>query len=195
MKLSVQNARLAFPNIFKPATVNGEGEPAYSAALLLTNGAKISRFDEAKKKYVPVTIEDACDLVGQEKWGVKWPTVKKEIAAKDRFAYHDGDTKSQYDGFAGLIFITTRSQASVRPTVIDRDKTPLTAEDGRPYAGCYVNANIDLWPQDNSYGKRINAQLRGVQFSHDGDSFGGGTAASADEFEDVTDGAGADDLT
>ena len=35
MKLMIKNVRLAFPNLFKPTTVNGEGEPAYSASLIL----------------------------------------------------------------------------------------------------------------------------------------------------------------
>jgi len=194
MKLMIHNARLAFPNVFKPQAFDGD-EPAYSATLLLTDGSKITHFDEGKKKHLPISIEDACDLVGKEKWGTKWPAVKKELETKDRLAYHDGATKSQYDGFADLTFIATRSQVSTRPTVIDRDKTPLVEGDGRPYAGCYVNANIDLWPQDNKFGKRINAQLRGVQFYRDGDSFGGGSAASSDEFEDVSEGAEADDLS
>jgi hypothetical protein len=71
--------------------------------------------------------------------------------------------------------------------VIDRDKTPLTSADGRPYAGCFVNASVELWAQDNNFGKRINASLRGVQFFKDGDAFSGGGAASDDEFDSVED--------
>lgn len=183
MKLMINNVRLAFPQLFKPATVNGEGEPAYSAALLLA--ADHAQLD---------AIRAAQESVGKEKWGDKWPQVKKEIAAKDRYALHDGDTKSNYDGFEGNFFLSTRAKQSARPTVIDRNKTPLTEADGRPYAGCYVNASIELWAQDNAYGKRINAQLRGVQFLRDGDSFGGGSPASSDEFEEVAEGADADDL-
>jgi hypothetical protein len=79
--------------------------------------------------------------------------------------------------------------------VIDRDKSPLTAEDGKPYSGCYVNCSLELWAQDNSYGKRINAQLGGVQFFKDGDAFsGGGSAADADDFDEITEGADAESL-
>lgn len=182
-KLMLNNVRLAFPNLFKPTTVNGEGDPAYSAALLLT--ADHPQIEAIR------AAQEAC---GKEKWGDKWPQVKKEITAKDRFALHDGDTKSNYDGFEGNFFISSRAKQTARPTVIDRNKSPLTEADGRPYAGCYVNASIELWAQDNAYGKRINAQLRGVQFFRDGDSFGGGSPASSDEFESVEDGATADDL-
>jgi len=69
--------------------------------------------------------------------------------------------------------------------VIDGDKTILKEESGRPYSGCYVNANIEVWAQDNSFGKRINAQLKGVQFYRDGDAFSGSAPSSPDEFDDV----------
>ena len=49
----------------------------------------------------------------------------------------------------------------------------------------YVNGSIELWCQDNAYGKRINATLRGVQFLKDGEAFAGGGSASADEFDDL----------
>jgi len=45
-------------------------------------------------------------------------------------------------------------------------------ENGKPYAGCYVNMSIRLWAQDNQFGKRVNAQLRAVQFVKDGEAFG-----------------------
>lgn len=183
MKIMLNNVRLAFPNLFKPTTVNSEGEPAYSASFILT--ADHSQL---------AAIRAAQEVVGKEKWGEKWAAVKKEIAAKDRFALHDGDTKSQYDGFEGNFFVASRAKQSARPTVIDGNKHPLTEGDGRPYAGCFVNASIELWAQDNAYGKRINAQVRGVQFLRDGDSFGGGSPASSDEFETVADGATADEL-
>ena len=84
---------------------------------------------------------------------------------------------------------------TVRPTVVDRDRSPLTAQDGKPYSGSYVNVIIDVWAQDNSYGKRINAQLQGVQFVRDGEAFsGGGTSADASDFDEIADGADADDL-
>ena len=62
---------------------------------------------------------------------------------------------------------------------------------GRPYAGCYVNAVLEFWAQDNKFGKRVNATLMGVQFFRDGDAFSGGGAASDDDFDDVTSGADA----
>ena len=134
-------------------------------------------------------INAAIDQVAKDKWGAKADAVLKQMRATDKVALHSGDTKSQYDGYEGNMFVASRT--ATRPLVIDRDKSQLTAEDGKPYSGCYVNASVELWAQDNAYGKRVNAQLGGVQFFADGDAFaGGGSSADADDFDDI--GAGAD---
>lgn len=172
MKIRLSNVRLAFPVLFEAKTVNGEGKPAFSASFLL---------DPADPQVQ--AINNAIEQVAKEKWGARADAILKQLRSQDKTALHDGDIKSNYEGFAGRMYVSARSTA--RPLVIDKDKTPLTERDGRPYAGCYVNASIDLWAQDNNYGKRINASLRGVQFLRDGDAFAGGGAATEDEFDDV----------
>ncbi|MBB1161500.1 DUF2815 family protein [Aquariibacter albus] len=181
MKIKLNNVRLAFPALFEAKTVNGEGKPAFSAVLLL------SPTDPQVK-----AINAAIDQAGTEKWGAKAPAMLKQIRAGDKTFLHDGDLKSTYDGFEGRVYVSARNE--VRPLVIDADKTPLVAADGKPYAGCYVNATIDVWAMDNNYGKRVCATLMGVQFLRDGDSFAGGRSASADDFDDVSEGAGAESL-
>lgn len=181
MKLKLENVRLAFPVLFEPKTVNGEGKPAFSAALLIDPA-------DAQVK----AINAAIDQIAKEKWGAKVEAVLKTLRATDKVALHDGDLKSSYDGFPGNLYVSARS--TTRPLVIDKDKSPLTEQDGKPYAGCFVNASIELWAQDNNYGKRVNASLRGVQFLRDGDAFAGGGAASEEEFDEITEGATAGDL-
>lgn len=172
--IQLRNVRLAFPNLFTPSTVNGEGEPAFSASFLMS-----PTHPQVKE------IEAAIEAVARDKWGAKAEAVLKQLRAIDKTCLHDGDTKSQYAGYAGNLFVSARSPQERRPLVIDRDKSPLVAADGRIYAGCYVNASIEVWAQENSYGKRINANVRGVQFYADGDAFGGGSVADADEFDDL----------
>ena len=41
---------------------------------------------------------------------------------------------------------------------------------------------VELWAQDNQYGKGVNATLRGVQFYRDGQAFTGGRPLGEDEF-------------
>lgn len=181
MKLKLNNVRLAFPSLFEAKTVAGEGKPAHSATFLIEPG-------DAQVK----AINAAIDKVATEKWGAKAATMLASIRKADKTCLHDGDLKAAYEGFAGNLYISARNPA--RPTVLDADKTPLTQADGRPYAGCYVNAVLELWAQDNQYGKRVNATLMGVQFLRDGDSFSGGGVASADDFDDVAQGADAESL-
>lgn len=175
MKLLLKNVRLAFPNLWTATTVNGEGKPAFSASFLLPKNHP--QIEEIRK---------AMRSVAKAKWAAKADAVYAIAEKTDKLALHDGDTKAQYGGFEGNLFVASRSQ--VRPSVFGPDLSPLSESDGKPYAGCYVNANIEFWAQDNNYGKRINAQLRGVQFLRDGDSFGGGSGAAAeDEFENLAD--------
>ena len=47
-------------------------------------------------------------------------------------------------------------------------------------------AKVEIWAQNNKYGKGIRAELRGVQFYRDGDAFTAGGVAKADEFEDLS---------
>ncbi len=181
MKIKLTNVRIAFAEIFEAKTVQGEGKPSFSASFLID-----------PKDPQLATIEKAALEVAKQKWGAKADQVVKAAKGQDKWVTHDGDLKSQYAGFEGMIYINARNP--VRPLVIDRDKSPLTAEDGKPYAGCYVNASVELWAQDNQYGKRVNASLGGIQFVKDGDRFAGGSSADESDFDEITDGADADDL-
>jgi hypothetical protein len=173
--IMLKNVRLAFPNLWTPRPGKDGGKAKYGALLIL---------DPANPAIAQ--LNKMFEAVAKEKWGDKAATILKGLKAQDRLCLHDGDTKAQYAGFEGNMFVSANSD--IRPSVFDRNRVPLQPEDGKPYSGCYVNASIELWPQDNKdYGKRINAQLRGVQFVKDGDAFAAGTAASEDEFEDLAD--------
>lgn len=183
MQLRIENVRLAFPVLFTPRAADPAkpNDLSFSAAFIFPPDSP------ARKQ-----ISDAVRKVASEKWGAKAEEIIKNLAATDKLCLHNGDTKSQYEGYPGNFFINTRNKT--RPLVIDVNKSPLAEQDGKPYAGCYVNASIELWAQDNKYGKRVNASLRGVQFVRDGDAFAGGGAADADEFADMAEGATADSL-
>lgn len=173
MKIKLNAVRLSFPQLFEAKTVNGEGKPAFSAAFLIS-----------PKDPQIAMINTAISTVAAEKWGAKADAILKTIRAADKTCLHSGDLKSNYDGFEGMMYISARNP--LKPSVVDTNRSPLVAEDGRPYAGCYVNAVLELWTQDNNYGKRVNATLMGVQFYKDGESFVGGGVADAEDFDDLT---------
>ncbi len=182
-RVMLSNVRLSFPNLFEAKTVAGEGEPRYSAALMLeTDHPQLA------------AVNKAIEAIAAEKWNKTAAATLAGLRKTGKVALHDGDEKPQYDGFPGNWFISASAKPNARPTVVDANRAPLTEKDGKPYAGCYVNASVEFWAQDNQWGKRINCTLRGVQFLRDGDAFSAGRPADSDEFADVSEGAAADDI-
>jgi len=174
MIVKLKDVRIAFcQNLFKAGSLN-DGEPRFSSTFLIPK-------DDAQVKMVKQTILD----VAREKWADKAETVLRSLYADNKVCLKDGDIKSEYEGFTDCMFIAANSKNA--PKVFDRDRTELAETSGRPYAGCYVNASIEIWAQANNFGKRVNAKLRGVQFVRDGDAFAGGAPATADEFDDLSD--------
>lgn len=183
----VMGARLAFAEgIFNKKGIAGDPDstPRYNCGLILPPTDK-----QVKE------IEDACEeLVLNHDWkgDADAADVLRLLKKKDRLAIHDGDDKQKYAGFPGNFYLSPSSDS--RPTVVDRDRTPLTEKDGRIYSGCYVNAKVELWVQDNKWGQRVNASLLGVQFVNDGDAFGSGSPpANPDDFPDLDAGEGGED--
>lgn len=179
MKVQLQGVRIAFATLFDPKRVGDAEEKRFSAAFVIEPGSA-----NAKK------LEEAVQAVATEKWGKKAVGMLAELRKKGKVCYQHEPLKDSageiYDGFEGAHAVNAgQGETKGKPLVIDRDRTQLDAKSGRPYSGCYVNALIDVWAQDNQFGQRVNAQLKGVQFVKDGDAFGGGAPAKPDEFEDL----------
>lgn len=169
----LNDVRLSFANaLFEAKQVQGQGDAKYSASFIIpANHPAVAVIKATMKK------------VAEEKWGAKAAEVFMALKAGDKLALRDGDTKPQYEGYKGNLFLNASNK--IKPLVIDGNKSPLQASSGKPYAGCYVNASVELWPQDNQFGKRINATLKGVQFLRDGPRLAGGGVASAEDFEAI----------
>ena len=167
-KITLKNVRLSFPSLWSTEIYNGVDTEKFGATFLIEKDDK-----QAK------VLKDAIKAVAEEKFG-------KNLPKSLKYCLVDGDEKD-YDGYANMWAI--KASTKKRPTVIDRQKSPVVESDGTVYAGCYVNASIDIWAMDNSYGKRILASLNGVQFFKDGDSFssGGNVLDDFDSFDDGED--------
>jgi hypothetical protein len=163
--LLIKNARLSFPNLFKPAAFDSNQDPRFGATFILPA-------DDPQVKEIEAAVKAAV----KDKWNGKTPPGLKTFL-------RDGSEKSHLGGFGpGTVFFNANSPQDKRPGVYDRQGRPVLESDGKIYAGCYVNVRIEVWAQDNQYGKRINASLSGVQFYRDGEAFGGGRPAQADDF-------------
>jgi hypothetical protein len=184
MKVKLNNVRLSFPDLFEAKHFDGKGAFTYGAQFLIEPG---SAEDKA--------VEAALIAVAKEKWGAKATAMLAAAkASPQKICYVNGDTKG-YEGYAGMMALSAkRPQNKGRPGVYDRDKSPLNVEDGKPYAGCFVNASVEFWAQDNSFGKALRCTLVGVQFAADGDAFSAGSKADPDDFDDMGEGSDADPL-
>lgn len=184
-RVVLKNVRIAFPRLARPEQVNGEGAPAYSAAFILETDTP--EFEENEK-----AVRAALKAAASDKWGAKADAILKTLESQGKVALHDGDTKSDVDGYAGNLFINARAGGSAPPGLYRRDRTAISREENANgvspaemeiYGGCYVNVILNIWAQDNKFGKRINASLSGVQFNADGVPFAGTPPAKANDFE------------
>lgn len=170
--------RLAFPRIDKPEAFQGQGEPRFSAALIVEPNS-----DSHKK------ILNAAKAAADAKWPGKGEAALKTLRAQNKLCFYDGDMKEDTDGFAGNVIINANTPQNQPPSLVvtrnGRNERLDRETQSVIYGGCYVNMIVEIWAQDNQWGKRINAQLSGIQFVKDGDAFGGGRPASEDEFEAV----------
>ena len=167
--IALKNVRLSFARLFKPKAFQEGQDPRYEATFLLDpsnadHAATISTIRAQAKKMIEDGGYDAEDF---------------------KLCFGKGD-KKKYDGYKGMIYVSTNNRT--RPTVVTRNRTPVQeGEPEAPYSGCYVNGSITLWLQDNKFGKRINANLRAVQFVKDGPAFGVQPVDPEEEFEALGD--------
>ena len=158
---------MSFPSLFATEVYGGEDTGKYAATFLIP---------KSDTKTV-ATIEQACKQALIEKYG------EGKIPKGFKLPLVDGDDK-EYQGYADHVCI--KASTKKRPTLVNRDKTPIVEEDGILYGGCYVNASIDVWVMDNQYGKKVLASLNAIQFVKDGEAFGN-ASNGADDFEDLDD--------
>lgn len=168
-KILLKNVRISFPSIFQKAVFDGT-VGKYECTFL------IDKSDEKLKAQLDAAIAEVIKASGIK-------------VAGDKICLKNGDD-STYDGYAGTWSL--KAANSKRPTLINRDKSPIIEDDELLYAGAYCNAVIDFWVMNNAFGKRVNANLHGIQFVKHGEPFGAGNIDVFDDFDDL-DGDGSDD--
>ena len=160
--MKLQNVRLSFHSIFEKSVYDGN-EGKYEATFLIPKKNK-ELYKKIKTKIDTIILNS----------GLKIST--------DRICLKDGDEK-EYDGYKDHFYL--KASSLKRPLVLNRDRTPLTADDEVIYSGCIVNAVIDFWLQNNKYGKRINSNLYGLQFVKDDEPFGMCSGDAFNQFESL----------
>lgn len=165
----IKNVRLSYEHVFEP-WAKEEGKPKKFSAVALI--PKDTHAEEVKKLQEMMTNLQKTEL--------------KQRVAADKLCITDGDLSGK-DEYAGMWVLKTSEK--LRPTVLDRDgRTPIVASDDKVYSGCFINLMFRFWVQNNQHGKRINANLVGVQFKDHGEKFSNVQRPAADEMFDAEEG-------
>ena len=179
--LFIKNVQIAFPALAEPQAI-GDGEPAYGGRFVI----------DPKRTDLIADLDAAMAAEAKAKWkedgdAVLAMLVEEGKVAFEKKPYRSKKTGKVYAGFEGMYNLGARTPANKpRPTAFDEYGKELTTKaeiEQTIYSGSEVTAKIEIWAQDNSYGRRINCSLLGVIYAGEGERFGGGSApASADDF-------------
>lgn len=168
MKTVLKNVRLSFPAIFKKSVYKGV-EGKYEATFLLDKEKDGAFINDLKGQLTDFLLDNG---------------IKKQ-ATQNKFinsVIKDGDDKD-YDGYENVFFIKGRS--AQRIATVDRDKSPLTEDDEKLYAGCMVNAVIRFYLTKDK--DMLCVGLSAIQFSEHGEAFGASNASDAELFDNLED--------
>ena len=154
--IKLENVRLSFPALHHKTAMKGKDaakEGSYKANFLLhktKNAASIKKLQEAIAKLV----KDEFNGKALEPQNV----CLREASLKE------------YDGYDAEHLVLSATNSKTKPALVDNKLQQIAEGDtADPYPGCYVDATIKLYAQngktykpDPTWGKKINATLRGV---------------------------------
>lgn len=177
-KIMLKGVVMAFPALAEPQSF-GEGEPAYGAKFPIVPNSEQQK-----------DIEAAMLVEAKEAWKDKADSVLNMLTEDGKVCfvkkiYRSKKTGEPYQGFEGKHYLSARNAKS-QPTVFDVYGLAVEGKSNierQAFSGAVVNASVEIWAQDNKWGRRINCSLRGVMLTGEGENFGGGSSpAGADEF-------------
>lgn len=184
--VQLKNVRIAFiDELFEPGQYEGKGDFRHTATFIVEPGSANDKAIQAAIQAEAVTA-----------WGKKADAMLEDLRGdKKAFSYQKNKkdkTGEVYEGFEDRYALSgVRKQKDGSPVFLHKFLDPetkkpqrLTGKEGVIYAGCYVNAKVEMWAQVGTY-RGMRCGLLGVQFSDHGDSFGGASRASDDGFDAV----------
>ncbi len=168
--IHLTNVRISFPSLLRPKRMDEKSDPKYGATFILDYETHADVIKQIENQIKHISEERFKRVLPQEKWCLK---------ERDRPEYE------------GCITLSTTSLK--RPAVMKADCSKVESEEDNPiYAGCYVNAMIQLGSYNVPTNKGIRAELQGVQFYAHGEPFAGGMTED-EVMEQFTPVANADD--
>lgn len=190
--VTLLGVRLSFASLFetnKQKQDDGTERETWKANFLIPKAEAdvMMAVQNGQRMNIMKALKAASAAAKEKKWGSedKWPKLKPE-----KLFLRDGDLED-WDGYEGCFYVSANASVTNRPAVVTNRKDGngrwIMAEPGgagAPYSGCYVNAVIRVWAQDNEHGKRVNSELKTVQFFKDGDPFGAAPVDPNEYFSD-----------
>lgn len=154
--IRVDNVIASYPHLDKPWAKNETDRKKFS----ITGLAPKETHAEAKS----LLVDEINKLLVSSKIG--------KLAGEHKFVRNGDD--SGKDENEGKWVIKCSENPERRPSVRTTRGTLMEIEDiaETVYPGCIVNILLRPWAQNNQHGKKINANLIGVQFVRDGERLG-----------------------
>lgn len=187
--LRIDNVILSYPHVLEPQE-DDKGGKSFSTQGIANK--------ETHKEIIDLCREQMKQIISAS---------KKKIGA-DKMFMKDGDKYFEdKEECAGAYVFTAREKK--RPVLRNADGSKLDPKDDESliqelfYGGAVASLLINPWVQDNSYGKRLNANLRTVKFVKDGTPFGEGRIddddawdeeGGSDDWDDESGGGDDDDI-
>ena len=182
--VQLKHVRIAFiDDLFIPQAFEGKGDLRHTATFIVEPGS-------ANDKLIQEAIK--AEAIGL--WGKKADAMLEDLRGdKKNYSYQKNKKSSSgdiYEGFEDRYALSSvRKAKDGAPLFLHNIKDPetgkakrLTGSEGIIYAGCYVNAKVEMWAQSGKY-TGMRCGLLGVQFDGPGDSFGGASRATDDGFD------------
>lgn len=182
----LSGARLSFPHLVEPraSTDNPAAPKKYSADFILElNNPGVQQF---MAQY---------QALAAAKWGEHAAQVMQLIHGDRKLrCYASGSEKidkktfKPYSGYEGMFAIAASRENP--PQMIQSDGLPVDPANTmayqalarKLYGGCYVNAAIKPWLQENKHGRGVRCDLVAIQFLRDGEAFGEGVTDASGLF-------------
>ena len=178
VKQILKDVIVSYCHVLEARPTPDGSEEKYSGSLIM-----------AKDNPCVKTLQANILAVAKEKFGTKAAAMLK--SGKLRSPLRDGDTDREDDpAYAGKLFINASSKR--KPQVVDRQVMPIVDED-EVYSGVTANVSIALFPYDVNGNKGVGCGLNNMQVTHKGPRLDG-AASAAEEFEELEDEDGEDEL-
>ena len=163
--------RLAYANVWEPASINGS-KPKYSVSLIIPKGDTKTIAD------INAAI-DAAIQEGAAKFGGKIPN-----KAALKLPLRDGDIERDDEAYKGSYFVNANSTTA--PEVVDRSLQRIL-DRNEVYSGCYARVSINFYAFNSNGNRGIACGLGNIQKVRDGEPLGGKTSAADDFATDLDD--------